>query len=170
MAIISLGRCLSDPNLFGRHFRGESWRAWKVFLAALFAELTDAAGLEIYRERTGRTTWPTAPFTEAAVIVGRRGGKSRILALDARLHVCRDPVRRAGVLAFGRDESQSALTLAGWLRAVLGEAAMATTMFQRSMRLSPRDPRVFITYTGLSCAHFAVRLRGSRDFAAREAR
>jgi adenylate cyclase len=26
-------------------------------------------------------------------------------------------------------------------------------MFERSMRLSPRDPRVFITYTGLSCAH-----------------
>jgi hypothetical protein len=36
------------------------------------------------------------------------------------------------------------LTLAGWARAVFGEAAMAITMFERSMRLSPRDPRVFI--------------------------
>jgi hypothetical protein len=38
MPVIALGRCLNDPNLFGRHFRGASWRAWRVFLAALFAE------------------------------------------------------------------------------------------------------------------------------------
>jgi hypothetical protein len=28
---------LNDPNLFGPHFRGSSWSAWKGFLAALFA-------------------------------------------------------------------------------------------------------------------------------------
>ena len=38
MPVIALGRCLNDPNLFARHFRGASWAAWKVFLAALFAE------------------------------------------------------------------------------------------------------------------------------------
>ena len=88
MPVVSLGRCLRDPNLFARHFRGESWAAWKVFLAALFAEPADEAGLAVYRERTGRTAWPTAPFTEAAVIVGRRGGKSRILALVAVYLAC----------------------------------------------------------------------------------
>jgi hypothetical protein len=54
----------------------------------LFAEPADEAGLAIYRERTGRTAWPTAPFTEAAVIVGRRGGKSRTLALVAVYLAC----------------------------------------------------------------------------------
>ena len=88
MPVIALGRCLNDPNLFGRHFRGASWAAWKVFLAALFAEPADEAGLAVYRERTGRTAWPTAPFTEAAVIVGRRGGKSRTLALIAVYLAC----------------------------------------------------------------------------------
>ena len=53
MPVITLGRCLRDPNLFARHFRGESWAAWKVFLAALFAEPADEAGLAVYRERTG---------------------------------------------------------------------------------------------------------------------
>ena len=38
MPVIALGRCLNDPNLFARHFSGASWAAWKVFLAALFAE------------------------------------------------------------------------------------------------------------------------------------
>src|SRR5580704_17460836 len=83
MPVVALGRCLRDPNLFARHFRGESWAAWKVFLAALFAEPADEAALTVYRQRTGRTAWPTAPFTEAAVIVGRRGVKSRVLALTA---------------------------------------------------------------------------------------
>jgi hypothetical protein len=80
---ISLSRCLDDPHLFGPFFRDESWRSWRVFLAALFAEPADEAGLAAYRAATGRTTWPSAPFSEAALIVGRRGGKSRILALIA---------------------------------------------------------------------------------------
>lgn len=37
--------------------------------------------LELYRQHTGRQTWPAKPFSEAALVVGRRGGKSRILAL-----------------------------------------------------------------------------------------
>jgi hypothetical protein len=80
---VSLSRCLDDPHLFGPFFRDESWRSWRVFLAALFAEPADEAGLAVYRAATGRTTWPSAPFSEAALIVGRRGGKSRILALIA---------------------------------------------------------------------------------------
>ena len=88
MPVITLGRCLNDPNLFAVISAAQSWRAWKVFLAALFAEPADEAGLAVYRERTGRTAWPTAPFTEAAVIVGRRGGKSRTLALVAVYLAC----------------------------------------------------------------------------------
>ena len=83
MKPVSLSRCLDDPHLFGQFFRDESWRSWRIFLAALFAEPADEAGLAAYRVATGRTAWPSAPFSEAALIVGRRGGKSRILALIA---------------------------------------------------------------------------------------
>ena len=51
---------------------------------------------------TGRTSWPTEPFTESAVIVGRRGGKSRTLALIAVYLACfRDyePYLAAGEMA-----------------------------------------------------------------------
>jgi hypothetical protein len=88
MPVIALGRCLKDQNLFASHFRKASWAAWKVFLAALFAEAAGSGDLDVYRQRTGRTAWPTAPFTEAAVIVGRRGGKSRTLALIAVYLAC----------------------------------------------------------------------------------
>ena len=43
----------------------------------------DDAALATYRACTARSSAPTAPFTEAALCVGRRGGKSRILALIA---------------------------------------------------------------------------------------
>ena len=128
MPVITLGRCLRDPNLFARHFRGESWAAWKVFLAALFAEPADEAGLAVYRERTGRTAWPTAPFTEAAVIVGRRGGKSRTLALIAVYLACfRDygpylaagEVATIGVLAVDKGQARAIFRFVlGLLKAV----------------------------------------------------
>jgi hypothetical protein len=74
---------MAHPAVFGPHFKGASWDAWKVFLAALFALPMDNVQLERYRQHTGRTTPPAAPFNEAELVVGRRGGKSRILALIA---------------------------------------------------------------------------------------
>ncbi|HVC62383.1 MAG TPA: hypothetical protein VND19_18725 [Acetobacteraceae bacterium] len=79
---------LADPDLFGPHFRphakhGDTWTRWRCFLRALFALPPEPGDLEIYIACTGRRDWPTEPATEAALIVGRRGGKSRILALIA---------------------------------------------------------------------------------------
>jgi phage terminase large subunit-like protein len=52
-------------------------------LAALFALPMDEAELDLYRHHTGRTAPPSAPFKEACFVVGRRGGKSRVLSLVA---------------------------------------------------------------------------------------
>ena len=78
---MTLLEALRDPNLFARHFNSKSWATWRVFLAALFAEKPTGDDLAVYQALTGRTKWPTSPFAEAVLIVGRRGGKSRILAL-----------------------------------------------------------------------------------------
>jgi hypothetical protein len=128
MPIIALGRCLNDPNLFGRHFRGASWRSWRVFLAALFAEAVGPDDLDIYRAHTGRTAWPTAPFREAAVIVGRRGGKSRTLALiavylacfrDYGPHLAAGEVATIGVLAVDKGQARAIFRFVlGLLKAV----------------------------------------------------
>jgi adenylate cyclase len=65
---------------------------------------------------------------------------------------------RAGLAAVERaialnPNSALALTLAGWVHAFLGEATVAVTMFERAMRLSPRDPTMFRNYVGLSFAY-----------------
>ena len=53
---------------------------------------------------TGRARQPIAPFTEAALVVGRRGGKSRILALIAVYLAC-DPFVRPRRAALGQDRN-----------------------------------------------------------------
>jgi hypothetical protein len=75
---------VQSPKLFAPWFRDENtWLSWFAFLAALFALPMTAEQLRIYCERTGRTTAPTIPITEAWLVCGRRAGKSFILALCA---------------------------------------------------------------------------------------
>lgn len=81
---LTVVEAMTDPEWFGPHFEpAESWAAWRAFLAALFALTMSEAEVEIYRAATGRTRPPSAPAAEAWLPIGRRGGKSRILALIA---------------------------------------------------------------------------------------
>jgi hypothetical protein len=81
MAAPTIIEALEDPRLFAPFFRGPSWEPWKAFLAALFALPMTESQQALYRDCTGRTELPSEPFKEACIPVGRRGGKSRILAL-----------------------------------------------------------------------------------------
>ena len=79
---------MRDRALFGPWFDAPSWGAWFAFLAALFALPMTPDMAEMYRAHTGRETPPPLPAREAWVIVGRRGGKSRIAALIAVYLAC----------------------------------------------------------------------------------
>ena len=79
---------MTDADLFAPHFKmhrtaGDTWARWRTFLRALFALPPEPGDLETYAACAGRADWPAEPATEAALIVGRRGGKSRVLALIA---------------------------------------------------------------------------------------
>lgn len=82
-ALPTILETMAHPAMFAPFFKGPSWDNWKAFLAALFGLPMSEPQLAVYREHTGRTTAPKSPFTEAELVVGRRGGKSRILALIA---------------------------------------------------------------------------------------
>jgi hypothetical protein len=110
----SIIEVLDDQTKLARFFPGESWQAWRAFLAALFGLPLDAEGLELFRRHTGRVTAPTTAFTEAALVVGRRGGKSRVLALivvylalfrDYRKYLA--PGERATVAVIASDRKQA---------------------------------------------------------------
>jgi hypothetical protein len=72
---------ISDPRLFGPFFDEGSWAAWWLFLTACFGLPMSTEQVELYRQHTGRQHPPTDPAREAWLVVGRRGGKSRIAAL-----------------------------------------------------------------------------------------
>ena len=129
----SIIEALADPDLFAPHFKlhrkhGDTWQRWRVFLKALFALPMDAADLVIYQECTGRTDPPTEPVTEAALVVGRRGGKSRALALvavflttfrDYDEYLAPGEVATVAVIAAGRKQARAIFRFAlGLLKGV----------------------------------------------------
>ena len=83
MTAVSILEALDDPALFRPHFRGDTWKPWRAFLAALFGLPMDDDAATLYQHHTGRTEAPAAAFKETALVIGRRGGKSRVLALVA---------------------------------------------------------------------------------------
>ena len=113
-AALSIIQAMDDPELFAPLFKGESWNAWRAFLTAMFGLPMDEATLARYQHHTGRKTAPMTAFVEAALIVGRRGGKSRVLALIAVfLSVFRDyrdqlaPGEAATVAVIAADRKQA---------------------------------------------------------------
>lgn len=69
----------------------QAWVAWRAFLCAVFALPMTDEEQAIYRACTGRQYVPGKAAKEVYLIVGRRGGKTRIAALIATyLAACKD--------------------------------------------------------------------------------
>src|SRR5436853_638479 len=67
VARVDILAALADDRLFGPHFRGETWAAWRAFLKALFGLPMIEAELALFRHHTGRTIAPSMAFKEAAL-------------------------------------------------------------------------------------------------------
>ncbi len=81
-----MGPVLGDPVTFAAALgvlQELSWAPWWAFLKAVLALPLTEAELAVFRACTGRDTPPAGPPAESFVIVGRRGGKSRIAAFVA---------------------------------------------------------------------------------------
>jgi Phage Terminase len=88
-AAINIIEAANDPELFKSWFRDPAtWRAWFVFLRAVFALPMSEDDWALFKQCTGRDDRPQAGFTEAWLVVGRRGGKSLMLALIACFLAC----------------------------------------------------------------------------------
>jgi hypothetical protein len=143
---VSFAAALEDPDLFAPLFASRSWRRWRVFLKALFCERMTAWELSTYRHHTERVDPPIGAFREAAIICGRRGGKSHILALLAvYLAVFRDysnflaPGEQPVVAIIAANRRQAAVLLryvSGLLRAVPLLAPLLVDELAESVRLA----------------------------------
>jgi len=78
---VSLRKALSDPKLLGNALAGDSWLAWRVLLIAAAGESLTDAERAVFTKLTGRARESGKPVHELVAIVGRRGGKSRAMAV-----------------------------------------------------------------------------------------
>ena len=107
-------QAINDRAVFGPFFKGRTWEPWKCFLAALFALPMTPGQLAIYKQHTGRTASPAQPLHEAWLCIGRRGGKSFILAVVAVFLACfhdwrpfLGPGEMATIMIIARDRRQA---------------------------------------------------------------
>jgi hypothetical protein len=117
-------------QFFSRWFSGSSWNAWRTFLKTLFALPLDEDDAVTYTHHTNRQMAPEAPFREAWLVVGRRGGKSLIASVIAvYLAVFRDhsahltPGERGTISVIAADRRQ-ARTILRYIRAFLDVDAL----------------------------------------------
>ena len=135
---MNIVQSMRDPALFRPWFRDPAtWAAWRAFLAALFALPMSAADLATYVACTGRTTAPDRAFTEAWLIVGRRGGKSLALALIAVYLACfRDwtgnlaPGERGTILVLATDKKQ-ARTIMRYVRGMIEQVPLLAARIEK---------------------------------------
>jgi hypothetical protein len=80
---ISLRKALSDPNLLGNTLAGDSWRAWRMLLIAAMGEPLTDDERALFTTLTGRARESLQRVNEFAAVIGRRGGKSRAMAVLA---------------------------------------------------------------------------------------
>jgi hypothetical protein len=81
--LISMRRALEDQNIFGSILPGESWAAWRVLLIAAMGEELTTEERVVFKELTGRDHEAGARVEEFWAIIGRRGGKTRAIAVLA---------------------------------------------------------------------------------------
>ena len=87
----SMREALADPNYFGSVLAGPTWDAWRVLLIAIIGEPLDAEEPSTFASLTGRTASPTQPIEAFWAVIGRRGGKTRTIAvLASYLAACVD--------------------------------------------------------------------------------
>jgi hypothetical protein len=141
---------MHDPALFGPWFEQRaSWRAWEVFLAALLGLPLDGEdAAELYARHTGRSAPSDQPAREGWVIVGRRGGKSRIAALVALYLACFRDYRKLlapgevgtlPVIAADRKQARTVMRyITGFLDAVPMLRQMVASRTKETIELSNR--------------------------------
>ena len=129
---------IEDKNLFRPLFKSlNTWRAWFVGLKAIFGLLMTEEEQLLFKQLTGRDTAPDQQVQECWLVVGRRGGKSFIVALIAVfLATFKDygsflgPGERGTVMVIATDRKQARVILR-YVTALLRHVPMLAAMIER---------------------------------------
>lgn len=126
------------PLLFRPLFKDlATWNSWLIVLKAIFALPMDETDRTVFTSLTGRQTPPAQPVQECWLVVGRRGGKSFIVALIAVfLATFKDyrpflgPGERGIVMVIATDRKQARVIMR-YVTALLMQVPMLAAMIER---------------------------------------
>ena len=128
---------MDDPDLFKSWFALPSWDPWRATLKALFGLPMNDRERRLFRKITGRRKVPTKPAEEAWLAVGRRGGKSFIVALLGVFMACFKswaaylaPGERGVVMIIASDRRQ-ARVIFRYIKALISGVEMLAKMIER---------------------------------------
>src|SRR5215813_10468069 len=133
-------KALDTPQIFGNAFGKGDYRAWRTFLAACLGLPINPKDKHIFEACTNIDYDPkkkSPKIDEAWVIVGRRGGKSRVAALVAvYLAACRDyskvlAPREMGTLPVIAQDRNSARTVLGYINGLLDSSPWLTQLITK---------------------------------------
>jgi hypothetical protein len=89
--IVTMRAALDDRAYFGGLLSDASWSPWRTLLIAIVGEELTEGERAVFQSLTGRDVEPGEPVEEFWGIIGRRGGKTRAMAvLAAYLASCVD--------------------------------------------------------------------------------
>ncbi|ATX66244.1 hypothetical protein [Roseinatronobacter bogoriensis] len=80
---VTIRDAMTDPQLFGDTFAGDSFKAWRALLSGFYGLPLSDDEAAIWQQVTARTETPQEAHDELWLVVGRRGGKSHAAALLA---------------------------------------------------------------------------------------
>jgi hypothetical protein len=88
-SVLSIIDVCHDAHLFADWFKDRaSWAAWFCFLKVMFGLPLDGTELALFQSCTGRSSPSPSGYLETSLVIGRRGGKSLMLALIAAYLAC----------------------------------------------------------------------------------
>jgi hypothetical protein len=130
-----------DPLLLGSAIKdATTFQSWFAVLKAIFGLPLSEDDANLYRSCTGRSELPERPFGTVWLIIGRRGGKSLVMALVATyMALFKDwrpflsPGERAVILLVAADREQAKI-----LRRYIG-AILATPIFAQQVQGQTAD-------------------------------
>ncbi|GGD42139.1 hypothetical protein [Sinisalibacter lacisalsi] len=85
---VSIRDAMTDRQLFGTTFGGDSFAAWRALLAGFYNLALDDDEAATWMALTGRAETPQEAAHELWLAVGRRGGKSHVAGLLAIYEAC----------------------------------------------------------------------------------
>lgn len=126
--MITIRDLMTDPELFGKRFGGESWQAWRTLLAGFYGLPLHDDELDQWHALTRRKA-PQSASSELWLVVGRRGGKSQAAALLAVLEA-----------AFFFEQDKLAPGEVATVRVMAADKAQARTVFRYVSGLLRSNP------------------------------